>query len=231
GSLVPWDDAWYWSGMQHRFPTATEEQLQQIQQEFPLKAPQVVYRYCEERAEKAREFVRDHYQAFVDYFGKELVVYADGATMAADMQAFLEHQNASKPQETIAEFLNKHNRSDASPKMSFPPELLEAKDGVGVYFNPDEGQEMMWKFGDVISGFQKQGRDLSEDESEMIRALISSAASSPQFVRKLVEEYGEESIASAFLIPQDCDKYYLEYLFRRHKGHFYRNRYPSITLV
>src|SRR5205085_12301874 len=119
GSLVPWDGAWYWSGMQHRFPTATEEQLQQIQQEFPLKAPQVVYRYCEERAEKAREFVRDHYQAFVDYYGKDLVVYADGATMAADMQAFLEHQNASKPQEVVAEFLKKHQRSDTSPQTSF----------------------------------------------------------------------------------------------------------------
>ena len=90
---------------------------------------------------------------------------------------------------------------------------------------------MPWKFDDVISGFQKQGRDLSEDESEMIRELICSDAISPQFVRKLVQEYGEESIASAFLIPQDCDKHYLEYLLRRYKGHFYRDRYPSITLV
>jgi hypothetical protein len=231
GSLVPWNGAWYWSGIQHRFPTATEEQLQHIQQEFPLKAPQVVYRYCEERAEKARTFVREHYQAFVDYFGKELIVYADGATMAADMQAFLEHQNASKPQEVVAEFLKKHHRSDTSPQTSFPPKLLEAKDGVGVYFHPDEGQEMIWKFDDVVSGFQKHGRDVSEDEFEMIRELLCSDTISPQFVRKLVQEYGEESIASAFLIPQDCDKSYLEYLLRRYKGHFYRNRYPSITLV
>jgi hypothetical protein len=151
--------------------------------------------------------------------------------MATDMQAFLEHQNASKPQELVAEFLEKNNRSDVAPQTSFPPELLEAKDGVGVYFNADEGQEMRWKFNDVISGFQKQGRELSEDESEMIRELISSDATSSQFVRKLVQKYGDASIASSFMIPQDDDKLYLEYLLRRYKGHFYRNRYPSIIVV
>jgi hypothetical protein len=231
GSLVPWDGEWYWSGMQQGIETVTEDDIEQLKQEFPVQAPQVVYRYCEERAEKAREFVRDHYHAFVDYFGNDLVVYADGATMATDMQAFLEHQNASKPQELVAEFLEKNNRSDVAPQTSFPPELLESTDGIGVYFNPDEGQEMMWRFNDVISGFQKQGRDLNQDEFEMIRGLLRSDNSSPQFVRKLVQEYGDESIASAFLIPQDCDKYYLEYLLRRYKGHFYRNRYPSIKLV
>jgi hypothetical protein len=231
GGLVPWDGEWYWSGTQHGFDTVTEDVIDQLKQEFPRKAPQIVYRYCDERAEKAREFVRNHYQEFVDYFGNDLVVYADGATMAADMQAFLEHQNASKPQEMVAEFLEKNNRSDVAPQTSFPPELLEAKNGVAVYFNPDEGQEMIWKFDDVVSGFQKQGRDLSEDESEMIREFISSDAISPNFVRRLVQEYGNESIASAFLIPPDCETYYLEYFLRRHKGHFYRNRYPSITLV
>jgi hypothetical protein len=50
-------------------------------------------------------------------------------------------------------------------------------------------------------------------------------------VRKLVQDYGDASIASAFLIPQDYDKHYLEYLLRRYKGHFYRKRYPSLTIV
>ncbi len=231
GSLVAWDGEWYWSGMQHRFPTVTGEQLQQIQQEFLLKAPQVVYRYWKERAEKARAFAREHYQEFVDYFGKELIVYADGATMAAEMQTFLERQNASKPQETVAEFFKKHNRPDISPQMSFPPKLLAAEDGVGVYFNPDEGQEMMMRFDDVLSGFQKQGRDLNEDECETVRQFIYSDAISLQFVSKLVQEYGDESIASAFFIPQDCEKYYLDYVLRRYKGHFYRNRYPSLSIL
>ena len=90
---------------------------------------------------------------------------------------------------------------------------------------------MMTSFDDVRSGFQKQGGDLTEDEAEMVRQFLYSDAISPQFVRKLVQDYGDASIAAAFLIPQDCDKYYVEYLLRRYKGHFYRNRYPSLTIV
>jgi hypothetical protein len=90
---------------------------------------------------------------------------------------------------------------------------------------------MMTSFDDVLHGFQKQGSDVTADESEMIRQFLYADAISPQFVRKLVQDYGDASIATAFLIPQDCDKYYLEYLLRRYKGHFYRKRYPSLSII
>jgi hypothetical protein len=90
---------------------------------------------------------------------------------------------------------------------------------------------MMTSFDEVISGLQKHGRELTADESEMLRQLLHSDAISPQFVRKLMQEYGDASIAAAFLMPQAWDKHYLEYLLRRHKGHFYRNRYPSLTII
>ena len=89
----------------------------------------------------------------------------------------------------------------------------------------------MTSFDDVLSGFQKRGRELNADESEMIRQFMYSDSISPNFVEKLVQEYGDESIASSFLIPQDYDKIYLAYLLRRYKGHFYRNRYPSLSIV
>ena len=89
----------------------------------------------------------------------------------------------------------------------------------------------MLGFDDVVHGFQKKGRDLTEDEAESLRGLIYAEAISPPFVRKLTQEYGDEAIRSAFLIPSDHDKHCLEYLLRRYKGHFYRKRYPSITLV
>ena len=86
-------------------------------------------------------------------------------------------------------------------------------------------------FDDVRRGFQKQGRDVTADESEMVRQFLYSDAISPQFVHKLVQDYGDASIAAAFLMPQDCDKYDVEYLLRRYKGHFYRKRYPSLSIV
>ncbi len=73
--------------------------------------------------------------------------------MAADMKAFLTHYNTSKSKEVVAKSLRKHNLTDLSPQMSLPPEMLEATDGIGVYFNPEEGREMMMGFdtGEIAS--------------------------------------------------------------------------------
>jgi hypothetical protein len=45
----------------------------------------------------------------------------------------------------------------------------------------------------------------------------------------MIERYGDESIAAAFYIDRLQHTYYLDYLLRRYKGHFFRNRYPSIS--
>ena len=231
GSLAPWDGEWYWSGAQQGFETVPEDVIEQIKKEFPVKASQIVYRYDKDRAAKARELIGKHYQHFIDYFGKDLVIYPDGKTMAEDERKFRQHQFDSASKEEVEAFLQRHQLSEAAPKFDWDPELLECEDGIGVYFNPDEGQEMMTSFDDVLNGFQKRGRELNADESEMIRQFMYSDSISPKFVEKLVQEYGDASIASSFLIPQDHDKIYLAYLLRRYKGHFYRNRYPTLSIV
>ena len=90
---------------------------------------------------------------------------------------------------------------------------------------------MMAGFDVIVSGLQKQGEHLTDDEAESIRALLQADAISPAFVRRLVQEYGDASIAAAFLIQRETAPQYLDYLLRRYKGHFYRRRYPSLTLV
>jgi hypothetical protein len=220
GGVVPWDGVWYWSGAQRRYAQVTDEAIQHIKRDFPLKASQVVYRYCDALAEKARAIVHKHYQQFVDYYGTDLVSYPDGKAMAADMHKFHQYQFDSAPKEDVEAFLKKHQLSEPFPHIEWSPELLECDDGIGVYFNPDEGQEMMTGFDDVLSGLQKRGSALKEDESEGIRQFLYADAISPPFVGKLVQEYGDASIAAAFFIPQDDGKHSLEYLLRRYKGHF-----------
>jgi hypothetical protein len=131
----------------------------------------------------------------------------------------------------VEALLQRHHLSASSPQINWSPDLLACEDGIGVYFNPEEGQEMMRGFDDVLHGLQKCGSDVQEDEAEGIRQFLYADAISPQFVRKLVQDYGDASIAVAFLIPQDCNKSYLEYLLRRYKGHFYRKRYPSLSMI
>jgi hypothetical protein len=217
--------------MQQGFETVTDDIVEHLKQDLPVKAPQIVYRYCKDRAATARDHIRKHYQQFVDCHGNDLVVYPDGNAMAEGEQKFRQYQFDSAPKADVEAFLKRHGLSEPAPTVDWSPDLMDCDNGIGVYFNPDEGQELFTGFNDVVSGFEKRGQALNADDSEGIRQFIYSDAISPPFVDKLVQEYGDTAIAASFLIPRECGDYYLDYLLRRYKGHFYRNRYPSLTVV
>jgi hypothetical protein len=151
--------------------------------------------------------------------------------MAAAMKKLYEQRFKTAPKEAVDAFVKKHNLSKPAPNMSYPPELLESDNGIGLYFYPGEGIEIMNRFDDVVNGLKKKGRDLTEEEWESIKGVMRSEAICPQFMMKLIQEYGDESIASTFFIRNTSNRVYLEYLFRRYKGHSYRNRYPSLSIV
>ncbi|MBE7554288.1 MAG: hypothetical protein HS126_24780 [Anaerolineales bacterium] len=109
-------------------------------------------------------------------------MYPDGRSMAADLQELYRRHNEALVGEAGAAVSAKPNLSPPSPSASLPPELLEQEDGLAVYFNAGEGQEIMTGFNDVVSGLKKRGQGLTEDETEAIRALIDSDAISPDFV-------------------------------------------------
>jgi len=231
GSLVPWNGEWYWSGKQSGFTNITEDILQELKDSFPRQVPQIAYRYCDQLAEKAKTRATFHYHEFIKHHGDDLVIYPSGLSMAADFQKEVRSQWESQPKEVIAKLMEKHKLQNPEPSLSFPRDLIENENGVGVYYNQDEGQEVMTGFNDIVSGFQKQGSNLSEAEEASIRSFICSDSVSAKFVRRLVQEYGYESIESAFLIRGRHENYHLEYLLRRHKGVYYRNRYARIALV
>ncbi len=231
GSLVPWNGDWYWSGTQQVFGNKTEENLQGLKDTFLRKFPEIAYRYCNELAEKARKAVDRQYHEFMKYHGTDLAAYPDGLSMAADYQKEIKLQWESKPKEEIAKVMEKLKLKDPSPSLSFPHDLIENDRGVGVYYNPDEGQEIMTGFNFIVNGFKKKGIDLTRDEEGGIRSFVISEMVSPKFVRRLIQEYGYESVESAFLIRGDHDESHLNYLLRRYKGAYYRKRYPRIALI
>ena len=64
-----------------------------------------------------------------------------------------------------------------------------------------------------------------------IEGFIDAEAVSPSFVKRVVADLGDESIKSVYMLSKvNCD-YTLDYLLRCYKGHFFRNRYPSVSLV
>jgi len=228
-SLTPWNGEWYLSGVQYRYGKLSEKDIRELKETFLSKPQKIAYRYCDELLIKARKSIKYQHKHFIEYHGKDLVVYPNGNSMAADFNKQNRLYNESKLKGAGSRKNQNKELSDLTK--SFPPELLESDNGVGVYFNPDEGQEIMREFYDIINGLKKNGDNLDEDELYGIRGFITSTVISPFFVKKLVEEYGDDSVSVAFLIPNSFSKYYLDYLLRKYKGDFYRNRYPSISFV
>jgi hypothetical protein len=231
GSLVPWNGEWYWSGSQTTLPAQAQEQLQEIKRNFIIKSAAVVYRYDASLLKQAEKSIKKHYENFVKFKGQDFVIYPNGHSLVADFKKWHQFLFDSSPEHIKKEFKEKHKVSEYSINIPFPREIIEFDNGIGFYYNPEEGQEIMLNFNDLIEGMKKKGTNLTEDEEYTIRGFIQSDAISPLFVIKIVNQYGEESIAAAFLIKDFQNDYYMDYLLRRYKGHYYRNRYPAISIM
>ena len=178
-----------------------------------------------------RQQASDLHDSTKAYYGTDLMQYPDGLSMAADWQKEFRRQWESKDQQQVKEVIEKHGLEDDRPEMSIPTNLLEHKNGLGVFINPDEGKEIMQNFTSVIAGLKRKGKDLTEDQECAIRGFFDADAISPRFVKRVLGEYGDESVRMAFLLRGDLPGYWLDYLLRSHKGHFYRKRYPSLSVI
>jgi hypothetical protein len=226
GGLVPYGDYWYWSGAQKDYGIVDEKTIHQLKIDFVKKSTRIVYRYDKELLKKANEDIKIQYSDFCKYFGNDLIVFKDGISLAAALQKKEKQKFESLPKKELEEIMKTHGLEAPYPKISFPDHLLNSE-GVALYFNPDEGMEIMPYFNDVVNGLKKMGNHLTEDESDAIRNFIMSESISPNFVYRIIKDYGEQSILESFLIRENS--YAIVYLLHKYKGHFYRNRYPQIS--
>ena len=172
-----------------------------------------------------------HEKMLAFHAGKDLVVYPDGLTMAADWQKELRWQWEQRPREEVEEAVEKHGLKKGRPEIKLPDDLLEEKDGLGVFLNPDEGKEIMPGFTTLVTGLKKKGEGLTGEEADSIRGFVESPSISPRFVRRVLEEHGDESVRTAFVLRGDLPGFWLECLLRSRKGQYYRKCYPSLSVA
>ncbi len=231
GRLVFYNGYWYWSGQQKNFGELSKEQEYDIKQNFLKTAALITYRYDDKLALKAREMVKKRCNEFVEYFENDLAIFSDGLSMASELQKRDRKQFDALPEKKRSAILKKHKLQNPFPSFSLPQDLLEDDSGVAVFFNPDEGEEIMRNFNNVKNGFEKKGENLNLDEQDAIRIFMESEAICPKFIQRMTDDYGDESILSSYLMSGNEDGKCLDYLLRRFKGHFYRKRYPEISFV
>ncbi len=231
GSLVPWRGEWYWSGEQNAWDKASDFDCDDIRDQMKRTSSRMVCRFWKEYEAQVRQRAQELYDFKIAHYGKDLLIYPDGLSMAADVQKALKAQWKSLPAENVRQAIHKHGLTKARPNMSIPPEILEHKDGVGVFVDLEEGMEIMLHFHDLAAGLQQRGRSLTDDQAYAIRVFVENDNISPRFVRRVVGEYGDESVRRAYLLPDDPPAYWLDYLLRRFKGRHYKRRYPPVSVV
>ena len=212
GSLVPWRGEWYWSGEQQLLDAAMID-ADDLKRTMKRQNPGIVARYSKDYEEQVRRLMTEIHEKTLAYHGgKDLAVYPDGLAMAADWQKELRWQWESRPPEEVKKVAEKHGLKKGRPEMNLPKDLLEEKDGLGVFLNPDEGKEIMSGFTTLVAGLRKKGDGLTENEEGAVRGLFESTAVSPNFVRRVLAEYGGESVKATFLLTGDLPNYSLNNL-------------------
>jgi len=231
GSLVPWRKEWYWSGAQRKFDRPSQSAISDMKAQMMRSAPQIVCRYWKEYEQKVLEYLKNAHAASLAVHGSDLVVYPDGAAFAANVREEMRRLWESKPADARKAAAERHGLKDGIPEISLPEDMIKSTDGIGMFLNPDEGQELMRGFNLVVNGFRRKGTGLTEPEEDAVREFFCSESASVRFVKRMVAEYGDESIRAAFHLPADSPAYWLDYLLRSCKGHFFRKRYPTISIA
>jgi hypothetical protein len=230
GAVTPWRGEWYWSGAQKTFENMQEHEEINIRKEMLERSSSIAYRYCPAEAAKALEFTREIHAKFVAHYGSDLVVFPDGLALAAAEQKRMAAEWRASDPDDVARVMRERGLEHPRPRMSFPPEFLNHDQGIGAFSNPDEGVEYSLRFNQVLSGLRKKGAGLTDEEMDALRQILTAAAISPAFVRRLVAEHGAESLTESFLLRNAPSELALEFLLRQHKGQFYRKRYPTLSL-
>ena len=231
GSLIPWRGEWYWSGEQRFTGDASQVDIAGLVQTMKRTNSHIVCRYSKDYEAQTRERASKLHGKMLAFYGKDLVVYPDGLSMAADWQKELRSDWESRPKQEVEKVIEKHALVKGRPEIKIPRDLLEQKDGLGVFLNSEEGKEIMTHFTSLISGLKKKGNGLTKDEEDVIRGFFNADSVSPRFVRRVLEEFGDESVKAAFLLKGDLPGYWLDYLLRARKGIYYRKRYPSVSVI
>ena len=158
-------------------------------------------------------------------------MYPDGLTLAAAEQKRLETLWRTADQEHVRRIVHERGLERPRPPMRFPREFLDHDQGIGAFYNPEEDQEFMLSFNHVLSGLHKQGDGLSDLEWNALRHFVTDRCISPAFVHRLVRERGAASLLELFHLRDLPPDRALRFLLRCLNGRFYRNRYPSLSLV
>ncbi len=97
------------------------------------------------------ETAREHHKHFVAHHGDDLVVFSDGLSLAAAAQKRMRALFEKRAEGMVTDVMRRRGLRNPWPRLKFPDAFLKHRDGIGAFFNPDEGEEYMLSFNQLRS--------------------------------------------------------------------------------
>ena len=223
--IVPWYDHYYFSGSSAMFPPEAKKQLAKMVEDMRKEHPELAFAEMEgEDLEMALATQERLYQAFVEFFGDNEVVFATGREMVKGMEAFHRYyifervwENTGK---TLAQQAREKGMEPTLPREEYPPEFVEAEE-IGVLLDRKEGVIMLPDYGTFRRIFTEEDFQAIPGYRQLIYDYLKEDAIPPIPFQRMVERYPEQAqrvfqavlTRRKFSLKQDFPR-----LMRRYKG-------------
>ena len=221
GWIIHWDGQWYWSGQQRTYKDFSDEDMNDFVTTVFSKNPTIEYQFDVTKLEKAREALLTIYDDSLNFFKSDLGHFANGIEMASQLKA---------KDMAVRKLKNPDDKTEGR-EYSFPDDIMNYEKGIGYFLNINEGIELFLGYNDLISGLQKKGEPLTQDEGESLFQFITGVNTSPEFVKRVLKDHPADAILQLFFLEELETEQALNYLFRCYKGDYYQIRYPNIKLT
>jgi hypothetical protein len=238
--ITPWDDYWLFSGIQQCFRGAGKDRnlVSELKREAKYR-PMVGHTDPDDpRIQEGFKIQQQQYQAWIDVFGQEEILFEDGLELAAAINRFDRYWTDEMivPDSGLTRaqlYQQRHGHEPPGPTFSLPEALLEAKDTAAV-FDRRHGLAFYWGYGLFRSAFEGQGQ-LTTEQARRIWEYLTNESIDYWLFQRMRDQFPERTQDvlrqtlrdDQFRVDHDFDA-----VLRKFKGEAMRRPVrPMVTVV
>ena len=223
--LEPAGKIHFLSGKQWLFPPEQRDAVEETARKMAVSSPRVALGRNRERWERAWAVQKRLYEAFVEYFGSDVVVVPPGA-VADTFGSFLEWWNRRVLEGMSAEERQWALSQGIRPPTKVPEGLLRCET-VGIVMDAEEGLNFYAELGRFLEVFARPESFSAGERRDIVMRYLWSDSISPLPFRKVVERYPENArlvFGEIFARASWDNERDLGSLMRKYKARFLKRR-------
>lgn len=188
--LEPAREVYFLSGRQWLIPPDERDAAEELARQVAVSSPRLALGRSRERWERASAVQRRLHEAFVEYFGSDVVV--PPGEVAEKLGAFFEWWNLRQLEGMSAEERQWALAQGARPCTSVPEGLLGCET-VGIVMDAEEGLNFYAELGRFLEVFARPQSFSAGERRDIVMRYLWSDSISPLPFRKVVERYPDNA--------------------------------------